>query len=299
MRGHVPAALGHVLAILKNGGWLAPSPVPAQRPVDQILRAFDTHLDHNYGTDGESSQDGSRPTRGSCRSPVQDRQGPWSRGQIPAPACLRACPAPGNAIHCTHAPDGHQGTLRPPVGSFDPTRLAGLRARVRSPARGRRRAGGRGRSVQPRPGLPCRADLHQPAARRLLQPPVLIKLPAGEPLRAGPPPRRIQGAGLLAGVRSGPRRLPGGVHLRLGRPPERVLVLTASAGLPARAATAGPRSQGATPWWLRLEEVLGPVVLQATAAADIPHPEVGVDRAEDVALVARAVHPALHHGRRC
>jgi integrase len=46
---HVPAALGHVLAILKNGGWLAPSPVPAQCPVDQILRAFDTHLDHTCG----------------------------------------------------------------------------------------------------------------------------------------------------------------------------------------------------------------------------------------------------------
>lgn len=50
MRGHVRAALGHVLAALTARGWGAPSPAPEERPVDGLLRAFDAHLDNTCGT---------------------------------------------------------------------------------------------------------------------------------------------------------------------------------------------------------------------------------------------------------
>lgn len=46
MRCHVRAALGHVLAALTTR---APKPVPKQCPVDEILRAFDTHLEATCG----------------------------------------------------------------------------------------------------------------------------------------------------------------------------------------------------------------------------------------------------------
>lgn len=49
MRCHVRAALGHVMAKLKHWGWLTPAPVAPQFPVDQILRAFDTHLNQTCG----------------------------------------------------------------------------------------------------------------------------------------------------------------------------------------------------------------------------------------------------------
>jgi site-specific recombinase XerD len=49
MRSHVNAALRHVLDAIKQRGRDAPSSVSMQCPVDQILRAFDTHLDHTCG----------------------------------------------------------------------------------------------------------------------------------------------------------------------------------------------------------------------------------------------------------
>ena len=49
MRVHVGAALGHVMGAMKNRGWRAQLPVSPPCPVDQILRAFDTHLDHTCG----------------------------------------------------------------------------------------------------------------------------------------------------------------------------------------------------------------------------------------------------------
>ena len=49
MRVHVGAALGHVLDAMKNRGWHAQLPVSPPCPVDQILRAFDMHLDHTCG----------------------------------------------------------------------------------------------------------------------------------------------------------------------------------------------------------------------------------------------------------
>lgn len=48
-RGHVNASLGHVLDVLKDRGWCAPSAVSPRCPVDQILHAFETHLDHTCG----------------------------------------------------------------------------------------------------------------------------------------------------------------------------------------------------------------------------------------------------------
>lgn len=49
MRVHVRAALGHVLAALTAQGWVAPPPVPKECPVDELLRAFDHHLEDTCG----------------------------------------------------------------------------------------------------------------------------------------------------------------------------------------------------------------------------------------------------------
>lgn len=54
MRSHVRAALGHVLLAMDNRGWLAPSQVPPQCPVDLVLHAFDTHLDRTCGAAPET-----------------------------------------------------------------------------------------------------------------------------------------------------------------------------------------------------------------------------------------------------
>ena len=45
MRGHVRAALGHVLAALKTRGWGTAPPVPQESAADDLVRAYDIHLD--------------------------------------------------------------------------------------------------------------------------------------------------------------------------------------------------------------------------------------------------------------
>lgn len=49
MRGHVRAALGHVMAAMTARGWGVPSPAAETCPVDGLLRAYDAHLDNTCG----------------------------------------------------------------------------------------------------------------------------------------------------------------------------------------------------------------------------------------------------------
>jgi integrase/recombinase XerD len=68
MRSHVRAALGHVMAALRARAWVVPSPMPRLSPVDNVLRAFDTHLEDTCGASPATRRLYTRYARGLLES---------------------------------------------------------------------------------------------------------------------------------------------------------------------------------------------------------------------------------------